>query len=236
MSLFLISAVTIAIFLTVLPSLVSYGKFPLKIAFPTNVVSKILRRMGGDAFENTVRLNIAEYTRVRDVVLAELRSLGFDAVCPPEVADKETFGDIDFCIADPESRSLKEITTTICRSFSFLLHKIEAPKKHGNIISFLTIERYQIDVAVVHQDDLRIHVAAAANGDFAWILQMSLNLQGLLLNSNGLFLRNRKLVEQGLLSKRGAQFLLSKDPALISSFLGLPEHAFDGKTSLSFSA
>lgn len=57
--------------------------------------------MGGNAFENTSRLTVPEFLRVQRLVKIELLKLGLIVECPPEVADKESFGDIDVYVADP---------------------------------------------------------------------------------------------------------------------------------------
>ena len=195
-----------------------------------NLISRQLI-MGGDAFKNTVRLSVEEYHRMVSFVCSLLIPLGFEVRAPPEIQDKASFGDVDIYAASTDGLTASESMHLIRNELLLKLESPEDPVSIGGGLSFLSKERYQIDVEVVRKEDLNFHCCVHGNGDFCWILQRSLKLVDLLLTTEGLFIRQH----DKKLAKQQSKFFLSNDHELVRDFLGLPACAFDGATSLSSS-
>lgn len=168
--------------------------------------------MGGNAFNDTTRLNHAERDRVIQLVSQVLKSINIDYRIPVEMKGKVDFGDVDFCA----SNERREIVRTE------LMKHLSCPepfKANGTFDHFLTKERYQVDIDYCKPEELDMHCAGTSNGDFCMLVSCFIGRK-LYLSDNGLFTREPKL-------------RVSYDPTMISAFLGLPDHALDGKTAMS---
>ncbi|KAJ3119629.1 Nuclear cap-binding protein subunit 2 [Nowakowskiella sp. JEL0407] len=192
-------------------------------------------KMGGNAFGESNRIPMEEFKKVSELVVSKLQSLGYDVRHPAELAEKKDFGDIDLYVSAPIfCQDFRELNSRMLSEIQQMLNCNEPPQHNGKLVSFLSSEKYQIDVYTVDEPTkLPICASVSANGDFVWLLQKSLDTVGLLLSKEGLFLRNRKESESEF-SKRDLQFLLSVDPERIAKFVGLPWSAFDGETSLKY--
>ncbi|CEP02285.1 hypothetical protein PBRA_008869 [Plasmodiophora brassicae] len=207
--------------------------------------------MGGNAFPETSRLTRAEFLRVSSAVRAALENAGLVVRQPPEVSDKADFGDVDFYVSADSAEVLRNLLPAMK---SAVVEAVGGDVQHagivrcGRTVSFLTKERYQVDVALIHDPDLLPLVTSVkSNGDFVWLLQKSLSVYNLLLSDKGLFLVDSTVavrlsgemneLDDGVsniqLSKKDGSFLLSIDPVMIAEFVGLPPRAFDGCTPLS---
>lgn len=191
--------------------------------------------MGGNAFEGTVRMTPAEHERVKQMVIAALQDNLDDmlhVVASPELLEKSSFGDVDLYAAPHAKCSFDQVREATTHLVVATLRSPAPPVRNGRLVSFLTPERYQVDVAFTDASQLAIYATVHSNGDFARLLQVSLTKLGLRLTTEGFFLR---VTGEANVSKRDASFLLSLDPAKVGEFLGLPREAFDGETSMSMS-
>ncbi len=196
--------------------------------------------MGGNAFLNTTRLTIDDLNSLKSRVNPEILDLGWRIRWPAEISDKVSFGDADFNISFPFHHTTGEreennhiLESTLCR----LLDCTARPLWHGCQVSFLSRERFQVDVKIVKDEDIDIHTGIHSHGDFCWLMQLSLEKVGLLLNEKGLFLRDAHLYRTlSIKGRKSVAFFLSKDPVAICNFLGLPSFVLDGETSLSYLA
>ncbi|KAJ1569792.1 Protein kinase, membrane associated tyrosine threonine 1 [Nowakowskiella sp. JEL0078] len=191
--------------------------------------------MGGNAFPDTKRINKVEFERLSNIVKKALHFLGVIVCHPAELSDKEDFGDIDFYIAFPKDCADKQsLTENLIKTIVDTIASTIDPVIHGQTHSFLSQERYQVDVYFCKDVDvLPICASVSANGDFVWLLQKSLEKHALLLSKDGLYLREYLFADAGLISKRDGKFLLSIDPLSIAEFVGIPWSTFDGETTLS---
>lgn len=156
--------------------------------------------MGGNAFPGTRRLGLAERRRIVDVVTDALVGVGRCAA-PLELADKEDFGDVDFVVCGPRDTVRDTLTAILGCTVPFV-----ASGPHD---SFLTPERYQVDVTYCSFDKFDMHVAFMSHGDYAMIASLALG-GPVVLSPHGLWTRDPKVV-------------LSTDPDEVSLFLGLPD-------------
>lgn len=156
--------------------------------------------MGGNAFPDTRRLGLEERRRIVDVVTDALVGIGRCAA-PLELADKDDFGDVDFVVCGPRDAVRDALTSALGCTVPFV-----ACGPHD---SFLTPERYQVDVTYCPFDLFDMHVAFMSHGDYAMIASLALG-GPVVLTPHGLWTRDPKVV-------------LSTDPEEVSSFLGLPD-------------
>lgn len=169
--------------------------------------------MGGNAFASTVRLDRAAYSRVVSAVTAALGEL-CDVRVPPELACKDTFGDVDVVVSLRPGYDRDDVRKALSGS-------IACPEPFvamGHTDSFLTPERYQVDLTYAPREVLDMHAAALGNGDFCVLLNLAAGM-GIMLSQHGFFVRHPRT-------------LLSTDPREIARFLGIPERSFDGGTSM----
>lgn len=129
-----------------------------------------------------------------------LRMIGRCAA-PLELADKETFGDVDFVVCGPRDAVRDALTETLGCTVPFV-----ACGPHD---SFLTPERYQVDVTYCPLHLFDMHVAFMSHGDYAMIACAALGPR-VVLSQHGLWTRDPKVV-------------LSTDPDEVSRFLCLPD-------------
>ena len=156
--------------------------------------------MGGNAFPDTCRLGRAERDRIVEVVTEALCTIG-RCVAPLELADKETFGDVDFVVCGPRDAVREALCETLGGTVPFV-----ACGPHD---SFLTPERYQVDVTYCPLHLFDMHVAFLSHGDLCMIAGLSLGGK-VVLTQHGLWTRSPKVV-------------LSTDPDAVTGFLGLPD-------------
>jgi hypothetical protein len=156
--------------------------------------------MGGNAFPDTRRLGRAERDRIVRAVTGSLCTIG-RCVAPLELADKETFGDVDFVVCGPRDAVREAMTVTLGCTIPFV-----ACGPHD---SFLTPERYQVDVTYCPLHLFDMHVAFTSHGDLCMIAGLSLGGR-VVLTPHGLWTRSPKVV-------------LSTEPDAVARFLGLPD-------------
>ena len=171
--------------------------------------------MGGKAFDNTLRLSQNEYLRIKTMVKHHLISLGLNVAIPAEYVDKLSFGDVDIYVSKPLNSEIDK--SLILNSVCECIESTEKPYINKDFTSFLTKERYQVDIVFVPEHLINISSAVESNGDFIWLIQKSLETVDLLLTVHGLFIRQCKFT---VLSKQEACFLLSLEPAKIAEFIG----------------
>ena len=200
--------------------------------------------MGGDSFPNTERLSEEEYQRTCGVIslcLSEQTALEFRI--PVEVADKaeicrlrgkeKPYGDVDVIVGveagdqDP-TRRLGLVNTVIAAVGG------DGQEIHINdsTFSFLTMERYQVDIKFCQRENLAFLAAFKGNNDFGALLGHLLSPLKLKWSEKGLMLKLKLENVSGVGSVK-ADFLLTKDLAQVCSLLSLPPHSLDGRTRLS---
>jgi hypothetical protein len=156
--------------------------------------------MGGNAFPDTCRLGRAERDRIVEAVVGALCMVSRCAA-PLELADKETFGDVDFVVCGPRDAVRDVLTETLGCTVPYV--------SCGPHDSFLTPERFQVDVTYCPLNLFDMHVAFMSHGDLCMIAGLSLGGK-VVLTPHGLWTRSPKVV-------------LSTDPVAVSNFLGLPD-------------
>ena len=104
--------------------------------------------------------------------------------------------------------------------------------KNDSTFSFLTSERYQVDLKFCRSENLQFLLAFKSNNDFGALLGHLLTPLKLKWSECGLSLRLEMESVPGLGSRK-KDFLLSRDLEQVCHFLGIPKYSFDGKTSLS---
>ena len=104
--------------------------------------------------------------------------------------------------------------------------------KNDSTFSFLTTERYQVDLKFCRSENLQFLLAFKSNNDFGALLGHLLTPLKLKWSECGLSLRLEMESVPGL-GTRKKDFPLSRDLEQVSHFLGIPKYSLDGKTSLS---
>ena len=104
--------------------------------------------------------------------------------------------------------------------------------KNDSTFSFLTRERYQVDLLFCRPENLEFLLAFKSNNDFGALLGHLLTSLRLKWSEEGLSLRLEVEAVAGL-GTRKKDFALTKDLDKVSDFLGIPRFSFDGTTSLS---
>ena len=106
--------------------------------------------------------------------------------------------------------------------------------KNDSTFSFLTSERYQVDLKFCRLENLEFLLAFKSNNDFGALLGHLLTPLKLKWSECGLSLRLEMESVPGLGTSK-KDFPLSRDLEQVCHFLGIPKYSFDGKTSLSSS-
>merc|ERR1711874_11607 len=195
--------------------------------------------MGGDAFPDTQRLSEEDYTRVSQALIRILDTTGVCFGFPVEVADKaeickergkdKLYGDVDVILAvdDGDKRpGIKELVKNevgleggdVC--------------KNGTTYSFLTVERFQIDLQFCEKASLDFLLAFKANNDFGALLGHLLTPLKLKWSDIGLMLKLEPKSVSGVGTCKDEVFL-TNNLTEVCKFLGLPTYSLDGKTRLS---
>ena len=104
--------------------------------------------------------------------------------------------------------------------------------KNDSTYSFLTKERYQVDLAFCRPENLEFLLAFKSNNDFGALLGHLLTPLKLKWSEEGLSLRLEVEAVSGLGTKK-KDFALTRDLDQVCHFLAIPRYSFDGATSLS---
>jgi hypothetical protein len=197
--------------------------------------------MGGGAFENTQRLDVAAQARIEALVLETLKSHGLTAMSPLELADKSSFGDVDICVLMPNEYAL--VGSAALAGIKAALGVTEPFVQSGHVLSLLSAERYQVDLLVCHDRiEYPVMCQYLSHGDLSNILGLALTNWHLKLGLEGLFLKVRAVDVQryctvGVLHKEECiptrkleSVRLSQDVQVMNAFLGLPPALGDTKT------
>ena len=104
--------------------------------------------------------------------------------------------------------------------------------KNDSTYSFLTRERYQVDLLFCRPENLEFLLAFKSNNDFGALLGHLLTPLKLKWSEEGLSLRLEVEAVSGL-GTRKTEFALTRDLDQVCNFLGIPRYSFDGATSLS---
>ena len=198
--------------------------------------------MGGDSFPNTERLSEEEYQRTCEVISVCLREqTGLEFRIPVEVADKaeicrlrgkeKPYGDVDIIVGVLGGDNTNRLG---------LVHGViaavggDSKEIHINdsTYSFLTCERYQVDIKFCERENLPFLAAFKSNNDFGALLGHLLSPLKLKWSEKGLMLKLKLENVSGVGSVK-ADFLLTRDLAKVCSLLHLPPHSLDGRTRLS---
>ena len=195
--------------------------------------------MGGDAFPNTERLSEEEYERLCDLISGFLRSRGVQFAIPVEVADKaeicrargkaEPYGDVDVIVAksgEAEDKVLiQEIIQIVGGNHTEIL-------KNDTTYSFLSRERYQIDVKFCDESKIEFLTAFKSNNDFGALLGHLLTPLHLKWSDSGLMLKLKRENVSGVGAVR-ADFLLTDNLDQVCEFVSIPRYSLDCQTRLS---
>ena len=195
--------------------------------------------MGGDCFLNTQRLSEAEYIRICGLITSWLETHDYKFIIPVEVSDKEEicrvrgkekpYGDVDVIVGRNVSVEDENIANLL---INVLGGKHDEIYKNDSTYSFLTKERYQIDIKFCQEKDLHFLGAFKSNNDFGALLGHLLTPLQLKWSDGGLMLKLKKGNVSGVgVVKR--DFLLSKNISEVCEFLGIPPYCLDCKTRLS---
>lgn len=193
--------------------------------------------MGGSAFPDTERLSEGEYQRIVKQVLEVLNQRNLKCGAPVEIADKaelcrargkeKPYGDVDIIIG-LEGNGRVEVVELVGKEVGSDGELL----KNDSTFSFLTRERYQVDLLFCRPENLEFLLAFKSNNDFGALLGHLLTSLRLKWSEEGLSLRLEVEAVAGL-GTRKKDFALTKDLDKISDFLGIPRFSFDGTTSLS---
>lgn len=198
--------------------------------------------MGGDSFPETERLSEEEYQRTCEVISDCLREqTGLEFRIPVEVSDKaeicglrgkeKPYGDVDIIVGvlagDPTTR-LGVVNTVIAAV------RGDGKEIHINdsTYSFLTSQRYQVDIKFCERENLAFLAAFKSNNDFGALLGHLLSPLMLKWSEKGLMLKLKIENVSGVGSVK-ADLLLTRDLGQVCSLLSLPPHSLDGRTRLS---
>jgi len=200
--------------------------------------------MGGDSFPNTQRLSEEEYQRTCEVISLCLREeTGLEFRIPVEVADKaeicrlrgkeKPYGDVDIIVGVLGGDNNKTNRLGLVHS---VIAAVSGDGKEIHIndstYSFLTCERYQVDIKFCETENLPFLAAFKSNNDFGALLGHLLSPLKLKWSEKGLMLKLKLENVSGVGSVK-ADFLLTRDLARVCSLLRLPSHSLDGRTRLS---
>jgi len=194
--------------------------------------------MGGNAFPDTERLSETEYQRIVSQVLEWLKKRNLDCSAPVEIADKaqlcrargkeRPYGDVDILIGMDVSDDRGEVVEHVMKEVGCESKVL----KNNSTYSFLTRERYQVDLLFCPPENLEFLLAFKSNNDFGALLGHLLTPLKLKWSEEGLSLRLEVEAVAGL-GTRKKDFALTRDLDQVSGFLGIPRYSFDGTTSLS---
>jgi len=202
--------------------------------------------MGGDSFPNTERLTEEEYQRTCEVISDCLREqTGLEFRIPVEVADKaeicrqrgkeKPYGDVDIIVGVLGADTDKDNTNRL-GLVNTLIAVLGGDSKEVHLndstYSFLTRERYQVDIKLCQRENLPFLAAFKSNNDFGALLGHLLSPLKLKWSEKGLMLKLKLENVAGVGSVK-ADFLLTRDLAKVCSLLRLPPHSLDGRSRLS---
>ena len=173
--------------------------------------------MGGDSFPNTERLSEEEYQRTCEVISVCLQAqTGLEFRIPIEVKDKaeicrlrgkdKPYGDVDIIVSGDDINRLELINTVITAVGG------DGKEIHTNdsTYSFLTRERYQVDIKFCQPENLAFLAAFKSNNDFGALLGHLLSPLKLKWSELGLMLKLKIENVSGVGSVK-ADFLLTRD-------------------------
>lgn len=201
--------------------------------------------MGGHAFQDCQRLTEADVARVVALVVSTLMQLGSPAAAaPPELADKESYGDVDVVFVMPPGAAEGD-SMPVCEldaAMASALGSFEPPVINGRVRSFLTSERFQVDLIQAESSEFETTKAFMSHADLSAIMGNEVTRWGLKLGMDGLSLDlsssedPAEVAESGFtVSRQQARVWLSSDMIHIYSFLGLPLRLADGQTRVTLS-
>ena len=192
-----------------------------------NVQQTIHTNMGGDSFPNTERLSEEEYRRICDVISECLKAQkDLDFRIPVEVKDKEEicrlrgkdrpYGDVDIIlgVSDKNTNRLDVVKQVIeaVRGDPNEIHQ------NDSTYSFLTAERYQVDIKFCQKENLSFLTAFKSNNDFGALLGHLLTPLQLKWSEAGLLVKLRQEAVSGVGAVKG-ELLLTRDTAMVCQFL-----------------
>ena len=198
--------------------------------------------MGGDAFPNTERLSEEEYQRTCELISVCLREqIGLEFRIPVEVKDKaeicrlrgkeRPYGDVDIIVGvrcGYDSNRL-ELVNSVIDAVGGDRKEVQT---NDSTYSFLTRERYQVDLKFCLAENLAFLAAFKSNNDFGALLGHLLSPLMLKWSEKGLMLKLKIENVSGVGSVK-ADFLLTKDLTQVCEMFSLPPHSLDGTTRLS---
>ena len=168
-----------------------------------------------------------------------LDTMGVRFGFPVEVADKaevckergkdKPYGDVDVIVALDEKEKRFAIVELVKNAVGLDEEKI---LKNDTIYSFLSKERFQIDLMFCEAENLEFLLAFESNNDFGALLGHLLTPLKLKWSNMGLVLKLETEEVPGVGTCKD-EVVLTIDVAEVCSFLGLPAHSLDGKTRLS---
>lgn len=194
--------------------------------------------MGGNAFENTKRLNEKEYKSVCAKISEILTYLNISFGFPVEIADKaelaagfgfdEPYGDVDVVVGLDDGDQEEVVKHVLGQ----LGGKEQRIVKHGTTFSFLTSERHQVDIKFCPKENLLFTLAFKSNNDFGGLVGHLLSSLAMKWNDMGLLLKVKvfNIPEVGTVK---TEIVLTRDPDQVSDFLGIPNFSLDGQTRMS---
>eukprot|EP00092_Neocalanus_flemingeri_P101343 GFUD01129581.1.p1 GENE.GFUD01129581.1~~GFUD01129581.1.p1 ORF type:complete len:370 (+),score=89.16 GFUD01129581.1:62-1171(+) len=195
--------------------------------------------MGGDAFQSTERLSEEDYVRKCEEIKLLLGTAGVNFGFPAEVSDKQAickergkdkpYGDVDVIIAVEDHRRRTEIVKLLKTSVGLEGGDV---LRNDTTYSFLSKERFQIDLQFCKQENLAFILAYQSNNDFGALLGHLLTPLRLKWSKLGLALK-LKIPNVSGVGTCKAELVLTKDLSVVCSFLALPGHSLDGKTRMS---
>ena len=158
---------------------------------------------------------------------------------PVEVADKaevckergkdKPYGDVDVIVALNEKEKRFAMVELVKNAVGLDEGQI---LKNDTIYSFLSKERFQIDLMFCEAENLEFLLAFESNNDFGALLGHLLTPLKLKWSNLGLVLKLETEEVPGVGTCKD-EVVLTNDVAEVCSFLGLPAHSLDGKTRLS---
>jgi len=195
--------------------------------------------MGGDAFPCTERLSGADYSRVCEEVGSVLKTALVKYGYPLEVSDKEEicrergkdkpYGDVDVIIALNEGSKRSRIVELVINTIGLDGGEV---LRNSSTYSFLTRERFQIDLLFCKEENFDFILAFKSNNDFGALLGHLLTPLKLKWSDIGLTLKLETEHVPGIGTYKDEVFL-TNNTSQVCDFLGLPGHSLDGKTRLS---
>jgi len=201
--------------------------------------------MGGHAFQDCRRLTEADMARVVALVVSTLMHLGSPAAAaPPELADKESYGDVDIVFVMPPG-AVEGNSMPVCdldAAMMLALGSSVPPVVNGQVRSFLTSERFQVDLIQAEPSEFETTKAFMSHADLSSIMGNEVSRWGLKFGMDGLSLDLSSsedpavVAESGFtVSRQQARVWLSSDVHCIYIFLGLPPAFADGSARVTLS-